>query len=148
MIIIGIMVLLSLQACAKPDTNEKSAGSGAGGLKTEKVEDYKVKIIYAGTEVKSYSIEDIKKMNTVSLEIDGIKEEGPSIADILKENNIKDYSKITFVGMWTDSLSMTKEQIEKGTLLDITNHGTVKLASAAINKNKWIKDIASIKIEK
>lgn len=148
LIIISFMILLNLQGCGKAAGNNKSSGSEGGNLKNEKVENYSVKIIYNGTEIKKYSIEDIKKMTTTNLEIDGGNEEGPSISYILNENNIKEYSKINFTGMWKDSLSMTKDEVEKGTVLDITNHGTVKLASKAIKKDKWIKDIAEIKVEK
>ena len=142
LIIFGVMIL-SLQGCGKASGN-----GGGNGLKNEKVENYAVKIVYDGTEVKSYSIDDIKKMPTSKFDLDGSTEEGPSISYILNENNIKDYSKITFTGMMKDSSTMTKEQVEKDTLLDITNHDTVKLATKAINKNKWTKDIATIKVEK
>lgn len=142
-LIIFAIMILSLQGCGN------SSGNGGGnGLKNEKVENYSVKIVYDGTEIKSYSIDEIKKMPTTNFELDGSTENGPSISYVLKETNIKDYSKITFIGMWKDSVTMTKEQIEKGCLLDITNHGTTKLASKAITKDKWIKDIATIKVEK
>ena len=142
LIIFGVMIL-SLQGCGK------SSGNGGGnGLKNQKVENYLVKVVYDGTETTSYSIEDIKKMPTTKFELDGSTEEGPSILNMLKENNIKDYSKITFIGMMKDSVTLTKEQVEKDTLLDITNHDTVKLATKAIDKNKWTKDIATIKVEK
>lgn len=142
-IITAVMILLSLQGCKSSSENK-----GENGLKNEKVENYSVKVVYDGTEIKSYSLEDIKKISSTNVEVDGKTEEGPSISYIMNENNIKDYSKITFIGMWKDSLTMTKEQIEKGTLLDITNHGTVKLAAKAVKKDEWIKDISTIKIEK
>ena len=140
-IITVFIFMLGFQGCGK------TSGNG-GGLKNEKVENYSVKIVYDGKEIKGYSIDDIKKMPTTSFEQDNSKEEGPSIATILTENNIKEYSKITFIGMWKDSITMTKEQVEKGSLLDITNHDTTKLAAKAINKDKWIKDIATIKVAK
>ena len=135
----SIMLVLFVQGC----------GSSSGnGLKNEKVENYLVKVTYDGKELKSYSIADIKKMPASSFELEGKTEQGPSMDYILKDNDIKDYSKVTFIGMYKDSLTMTKDQIEKGTLFDITNHDTIKLAAKDIKKDKWTKDIATIKVEK
>lgn len=142
LLIISIILVSSLMGCGE------SSGMGSGGLKNEKVPNYSVKVVYDGKEIKNYSMDDIKKMPAESFELNGLTEKGPSIISILKENNIKDYSKITFTGMYKESLTMTKSQIDQGTLLDITNHGTVKLSSKAIKKDNWIKDIATIKVEK
>lgn len=73
-------------------------------------------------------------MPSTSLQLDGSTEQGPSIESILSKNNITDYSKITVIGMYTDSITMTKEQVKQGSILDITNHNTVKLASKAIKR--------------
>lgn len=145
MTLIGVAILiLALQGCGDSATN----GNGEGGLKNKKVDNYSVKIVYDGKEIKTYSMNAIKKMPSTKFELDGSTEMGPSIAYILSENGIKDYSNITFVGMLKDSLTMTKDQIDKGCLLDITNHDTVKLGAKAINRNKWVKDIATVKVEK
>lgn len=143
-IIVAVTLILALQGCGNSNAN----GSGGGGLKNEKVDNYSVKINYDGKELKSYTIDDIKKMPAESFDLNGSTEKGPSISSILAENNIKEYSEIKFIGMMTDSIILTKEQVEKGTLLDITNHNTVKLASKSIDKNNWVKDIAAIQIKK
>lgn len=142
LIIISAFLILGLSACGS------SSGNGAGGLKNEKIPNYSVKIIYDGKEIKNYSMDDIKKMPSTSLQMDGSTEQGPSIESILSTNNITDYSRVTVIGMYTDSITMTKEQVKQGSILDITNHNTVKLASKAIKKDKWVKDIATIKVEK
>lgn len=142
LIIISAFLILGLSGCGS------SSGKGAGGLKNENIPNYSVKIIYDGKEIKNYSMDDIKKMPSTSLQLDGSTEQGPSIESILSTNNITDYSKITVIGMYTDSITMTKEQVKQGSILDITNHNTVKLASKAIKKDKWVKDIATIKVEK
>ncbi|MFA6941244.1 MAG: hypothetical protein WCQ54_09740 [Clostridiaceae bacterium] len=140
---IGLVLLtVSLLGCGK------SSGNGQGGLKNEKVENYSVKIVYDGKQVKSYTIDQIKKMPVISFELNGSKEEGPDVSYILKQNNITDYSKIKFIGMTKDSITLTKEEASKDTLVDITNHDTIKLATKSVKKDKWIKDISSIEIIK
>lgn len=142
-LLFSVMLMIIVQGCGS------SSGNGGGnGLKNEKVENYSVKVVYGEKELKIYSIADIKKMPSSSFELEGKTEQGPSMEYILKDNDIKDYSKVTFIGMYKDSLTMTKEQIDKGTLFDITNHDTIKLAAKDVKKDKWIKDIATIKIEK
>lgn len=149
-IILTILLALALQGCASSTKNASGSGSGtgAGGQKDEKVANYTVKVVYDGKELKSYTIDDIKKMTATSFDLDGSTESGPSFDYILTQNSIKDYSKITITGMLKDTATLTKEQVAKGTLLDITNHDTVKLAAKAIDKNKWVKDIATIEIVK
>lgn len=142
LIIISAFLILGLSGCGS------SSGKGAGGLKNENIPNYSVKIIYDGKEIKNYSMDDIKKMPSTDLQLNGSTEQGPSIESILSTNNITDYSKITVIGMYKDSITMTKEQVKQGSILDITNHNTVKLASKAIKKDKWVKDIATIKVEK
>ncbi|MDV3426834.1 MAG: hypothetical protein LIR50_06540 [Bacillota bacterium] len=137
-----VLTVLSLIGCSKSD------GSGAGGLKDEKIENYSVKIVYDGKNVKTYTIEDIKKMPVTSFESEGAKEEGPDVLYILSQNNITEYSKIKFIGMWKDSITLTKEEASKDTLVDITNHDTIKLATKSVKKDKWIKDISTIEIIK
>lgn len=143
-VLLTILLAMALQGCA----SGSGSGTGSGGQKDKKVENYSVKVIYEGKELKAYTIDDIKKMPVISFDLDGSTESGPSIDYILNENNIKDYSKIIFTGMLKDTNTLTKEQISKGTLLDITNHDTVKLAAKAVDKNTWAKDIATIEISK
>jgi len=137
-----VLLTVSLFGCSK------SSGKGQGGLKDEKVENYSVKIVYDGKQVRSYTIDDIKKMPVISFELNGSKEEGPDVSYILKQNNITEYSKIKFIGMGKDSFTMTKEEALKDTLVDITNHDTIKLAAKSVKKDKWIKDISTIEIIK
>jgi hypothetical protein len=137
-----VLLTVSLLGCSK------SSGNGQGGLKDEKVENYSVKIVYDGKEVKSYSIDEIKKMPVVSFELDGSKEEGPAVSYILSQNNITEYSNIKFTGMMKDSITLTKEETLKDTLVDITNHDTIKLAAKSVKKDKWVKDISTIEIIK
>ena len=95
-----VLLTVSLFGCSK------SSGKGQGGLKDEKVENYSVKIVYDGKQVRSYTIDDIKKMPVISFELNGSKEEGPDVSYILKQNNITEYSKIKFIGMGKDSFTM------------------------------------------
>lgn len=158
-IFIAILLALALMGCSSGtstnttgNTTTNSTGSGTGtgtgGLKDKTVEGYTVKVIYDGKELKAYTIEDIKKMTMTSLDVAGSTEAGPSVDYILRDNNINDYSKITFTGVLKDASTLTKEQVSEGAVLDITNHDTVKLAAKAVAKSTWAKDIVTIEILK
>jgi hypothetical protein len=105
---------------------------------------YLVKVTCDGKVLKKYSIEDIKKMPASSIKIDGKTETGPTLMSLLTKAGIKKYTKITLKGMAKDSMTLQKKQIDKFTVLDISNRGTIKYSSKTIEKSKWVKDIVEI----
>lgn len=139
--LIIFLLVISLTACS-----QSSAGNGNKGEGRE-IEDYTVKVMLNEKLMKSYTIEDINAMDKKTMEAEGKTEEGPSVLDVLKDSGINDFSNITFVGAWRTEADLSREQVDEETLLDITNHGTVKLATHAISKKDWVKDIIKIVVE-
>jgi hypothetical protein len=105
---------------------------------------YLVKVSCDGKVLKKYSIEDIKKMPASSIKVDGKTENGPTLISLLAKAGIKKYTKIIIKGMAKDSMTLLKKQIDKNTILDISNRDTIKYSSKTIAKSKWVKDIVEI----
>lgn len=150
--ILAVLISLSMAACTnqtapKGDQTGQKQNNPTGQADQAKTADYQVKVTMAGKELKSYTIEDIKKMPTISLQVDGKEEVGPSVASILKDAGVETFSKVTFKGAFNTQATLTKEQMGEDTMVDLTNHNTVKLATKAISKNDWIKDIIEIAVE-
>jgi hypothetical protein len=105
---------------------------------------YFVKVIQNQQLIKSYRLDDIKKMPVHSFVKDGIIESGPTLAYLLEDAGIKSFTSITLKNAKGE---FYKIQSSMGEIIDITNRGSIKLASENIAKNKWLKDIIEISVE-
>lgn len=144
LLLLAFILMLNFTACS---SKAESSNGTQSKSKKQQIEGYTVKITQKDKELKSYTIDDIKKLPASKIEVEGKQEEGPSLVDILKDAGVQEYSRLTIKGAYRTEATLTKEQIEKSSILDITNHGTVKLATVAIPKKEWIKDIIEITVE-
>jgi hypothetical protein len=92
-----------------------------------------------------FTLDDLKKFPLASLMDAGKVEEGPAIKDVLAAAGVTEYTSIHLDGS-SSPADLTREQVEAGSLLDFNNHGTVKLASPAIDKVNWTKDVSLIEV--
>ena len=91
-------------------------------------------------------MDDMKKLPLAQLTVEGKVEEGPKLLDILNAAGITDFTEVTLTGSASPA-TLTKAQVDDNTLLDFTNHGTVKLATTYIPKANWTKDISEITVK-
>jgi len=102
---------------------------------------YNLVVVQNQQPIKAYTIKMIQKMPSKSFILDGKVESGPTLAVLLEDAGIKEFSEI-FVKNDAGEYFQTKNP-EKY-ILDITNRGTVKLASEELSKDQWLKDITEI----
>ena len=105
---------------------------------------YQISITQNQQVIKTYSLEMIQKMPVKSFAKDGKIESGPSVAVLLEDLGIKDFSKLTFKNGSGETFQVINPE---NFILDITNRGTCKLASEKLSKEQWLKDITEIEIE-
>ena len=77
---------------------------------------------------------------------DGKMEEGPYLSDILALAGVSEFTEVTLTGS-SNPVTLTFEQVDKNTILDFNNHGTMKLSSTYIPKANWTKDVAEITVK-
>jgi len=82
-----------------------------------------------------------------TLNFESKEEKGPGVLELLKNAGIRKFSRVTFVSIYKNKLSLPENKVTADTLLDITNHGTVKLVTKSVKKKDWIKDIENIIVE-
>ncbi|MCL4528503.1 MAG: hypothetical protein M1282_03725 [Chloroflexi bacterium] len=98
-----------------------------------------------GTKV-GVTMDDMKKLPLAQLTVEGKVEEGPKLLDILNAAGVTDFTELTLTGS-SSPATLTRAQVDDNTLLDFTNHGTVKLATTYIPKANWTKDISEITVK-
>ncbi len=87
-----------------------------------------------------FSAEDVKALPLAQYMTEGKVEEGPKLLDVLAQAGVGEFNEVIISGP-KSSQTLTKAQVDDQTVLDLTNHGTVKLATPAIAKADWVKDV-------
>ena len=98
-----------------------------------------------GTSV-DVTIADLKILPLAQVSVDGKVEEGPRLLDILAFAGVTDFAEVTLTGS-SNPATLTREQVDENTILDFTNHGTVKLSTNYIPKPNWTKDVSKIEVK-
>ncbi len=98
-----------------------------------------------GTKV-GVTMDDMKKLTPAQVTVEGKVEEGPRLSDVLHLAGVTDFTEIALTGS-SSPVTLTRAQVDDNTILDFTNHGTVKLATTYVAKPDWTKDISEILVK-
>ncbi len=99
-----------------------------------------------GTEV-GFTWDDLKKLPLAQMTAEGKVEEGVRLMDVLAAAGVTEFSEINLSGT-SSPATLTFDQVkDETTILDFTNHGTVKLSTNYIPKANWTKDVARIEVK-
>jgi hypothetical protein len=155
MLVVGMVLVAAVAAGwyfegqAKP-----GAGAGAGGglasTPSAAAGSYRVRITRDGHELASYDLAAFQAMGMRTVVVQGGREQGPPLLDVLRRAGAGDFSSITVLGAAThDSghLDLPIADIGPDTVLSIAKRGTVKIAGPAIPYNERVRDITEIQVK-
>ena len=140
-LLIGLIYLL-ISACASEAVSPKTPQT----LQPTAISTALFQIIKSDGSRVDVTIVDLKTLPLVQVSVDGKVEEGPELLDILAFEQVTDFKEVTLTGS-SNPATLTREQVDDNTILDFTNHGTVKLATTYIPKPNWTKDISRIEVK-
>ena len=92
------------------------------------------------------TLDALKTLPLAQVSAEGRVEEGPYLSDILALAGVTEFQEVTLTGS-SNPVTLTFEQVDKNTILDFNNHGTLKLSSTYIPKGEWTKDVAEITVK-
>jgi hypothetical protein len=99
-----------------------------------------------GTEA-GFTWDDLKKLPLAQMTAEGKIEEGVKLIDVLTAAGVTGFKGVNLSGS-SSPATLTFEQVkDETTILDFTNHGTVKLATNHIPKPDWTKDVDRIEVK-
>ena len=151
----SVMVLLSLLVGCSAPTKPPTAQDQPPTLQIPKtptelqptpITGALFQVVKADGSLVPFTWDDLKKLPLAHITVESKIEEGPMVLDVLKAAGVSDFKQITLTGN-NGSLTLARDQVNDETLLDFTNHGTVKLSATNVPKDNWIKDITEIKVE-
>jgi hypothetical protein len=92
------------------------------------------------------TLDAVKALPLAVVKAEGKVEEGPYLSDILALAGVTEFAEVTLTGS-SNPATLTFEQVDKNTILDFNNHGTMKLSTTYIPKANWTKDVAVITVK-
>jgi hypothetical protein len=92
------------------------------------------------------TLEAVKALPLAVVTAEGKVEEGPYLSDVLALAGITEFTEVTLTGSASPA-TLTFAQVDKNTILDFNNHGTMKLSTTYIPKANWTKDVAEIVVK-
>lgn len=98
------------------------------------------RVVTADGSAVMFTIDDIKALPLAQYMTEGKVEEGPKLLDVLAKAGVTEFSGVIVSGP-ASSQALTRQQIDDQTVLDLTNHGTVKFSGPALARADWVKDV-------
>lgn len=109
-----------------------------------KSEQFKLVIIKNEVVIKEYNLNEIIKLPQKTFIQEGSIETGPNLAYFMTSNEIKDILKISVITISGEAFNLGKDLNPEDLILEIVNKSTLKLVSAKLHKDQWIKDVSAI----
>ena len=142
-----LALLLLLSACAAPAAETNSPPKTPQELQPTPGSDALFVVVKPDGSEVGFTWDDLKKLPLAQMEAEGKVEEGVKLMDVLSAANVTEFSQVNLSGT-SSPASLTFEQVQdETTILDFTNHGTVKLSTNYIPRADWTKDVARIEVK-
>lgn len=98
------------------------------------------RVVKSDGSAVAFTVDDIKALPLAQYMTEGKVEEGPRLLDVLAQAGVGEFNEVIISGP-KSSQTLSQAQVDDQAILDLTNHGTVKLATPAVAKADWVKDV-------
>jgi hypothetical protein len=147
-VVIFLLLVIStiLAGCSQSTTTSDNTSAEKTGDNSDV---YSVAFFFNGEKTAALTLDDIKNLDQVQININGSEQTGPTLLSALVKAGISDFTELTAYGMSRGRLAtaestFTREQVDDTVMLDINNRGKCKLCGANIPQSRWIIDIEKI----
>lgn len=106
-----------------------------------------VKVILADGSSLTMEYSTIANLQLQTVLIAGKNELGPTIPDFLAAAGVKDFSQVTFSGLYNRTLTFTRDQLADDIILALREHPhAVNLESPNIPEAQWVLHVFQVEI--
>ena len=140
MVVVG--VVLTAAACS----------DGATEATDPPAEDVVLRVVADNAVLVDWTLAELEAAVPYSgLTLDGDEQSGPLLVDVLAAAGVTDWNSGQIFGMgegraFEVTLNIDAAGVDDGWILDVTNQGTLKLASADLPREQWVRDVGEIRI--
>src|SRR5512138_730084 len=118
-----LVVSLLIPACS---SNQTSGPKTPQALQPTAVSTALFQVVKPDGSKVGVTIEDLKTLPLKQVTAEGKVEEGPGLLEVLNFAGVTEFSEVALTGS-SSPVTLRREQVDDNTILDFTNHGTVKL---------------------
>jgi len=140
--VVAGLALALLAACSE-SSNGPTATVEPGTL---------LRVLRDGETLRVWTLEELLALPQQEVEIDGDVQNGPWLRDVLAASNVGEWTRATVVGAGEGRAFGIEVEIESGPadgyILDITRRGTAKLAGLDLARERWVRDMTEIRIDR
>ena len=94
--------------------------------------------------VSPITLTALKNLPSVTITVSGTTAEGPKLKDVLTSVSVTSYTQVTLIGSGNLSVTLTADQITDQTIIDLSYHGVIRLASPTLSKLQWVPGVTRI----
>lgn len=125
------------------------SGGSAADLEPP-ADDVVLRVTVGGQVAADWTLPDLEsEVPFVEETIDGDVQTGPLLLDVIEATGVGDWESAEVLGMSEGrvvavSLEISAATVNESWILDLSKRGTFKLASPALPREKWVRDVGEI----
>jgi hypothetical protein len=104
-------------------------------------------IVTPGGAVVPVTLAGLKGLPQTQITVQGKTAEGPKLKDVLTLAGIISFNQVSLTGNGNLIVTLTSDQVTDETIIDLTYHGVVRLASPDLSKLQWVQGITKIVVK-
>ncbi len=127
-----------------------ACSDGASSATDPPAEDVVLRVVTDGAVAADWTLAELEAaVSFTELTVDGDKQSGPRLLDVLEASGVANWESGRVVG-WGEgrtfevSVDIAAADVDDGWILDVTKQGSLKLASAELPRAQWVRDVGEI----
>jgi len=120
-------------------------------LGSEAAPDYRVEVTRDGQVLRSFSLDDLRAMESHIISQYGLSEEGPRVLDVLADAGVDGFTQLTVMGLGMRDdgvLVLDAAEVTPDVILDFAQtRSTVKIAGPEIERAERVRDVTELRVD-
>lgn len=111
-----------------------------------------LRVVAGGDVAADWTLADLEAAVTfTTITLEGEEQAGPLLLDVLAASGVADWTDGEALGLgegrtFEVAVEFSVDDVDEGWILDVTNRGTLKLASDDLPKQQWVRDVAELRL--
>jgi hypothetical protein len=138
------VLALAILSLALPGCSDDGEGSSPS-------DDVVLRVVDGNTVARDWTLADLEaEIPFAEIVVDGDAQAGPRLVDVIAASGIDQWETGQVLGMSegrvvTVELDIESSQVDETWVFDLTNRGTLKLASPDLQREKWVRDVGELR---
>jgi hypothetical protein len=110
-----------------------------------------LRIVAGGEVARDWTLVELQaEVPFAEIEVEGDTQTGPTLLSAIAASGVGDWDSAEVLGMSEGrvlevSLDIRAADVDDSWILDVSNRGTLKLAAAGLERQRWVRDVGEIR---